>query len=63
MDIQDSSTRFIKKYNVQKIKECNRMLEFCNTEIYYLKERLKEIEKIKKNCETEISELYTKIEY
>ena len=55
--IENSSNKFIKNYNLQKIKECARMVDFCDKEIHYLEKRLNEIKTIKKNCKTEIFEL------
>ena len=47
-NIENSSNKFIKNYNLQKIKECARMVDFCDKEIHYLEKRLNEIKTIKK---------------
>ena len=55
--IKESATNYINKYNSEKVKECQKMVEFCDKEINYLEKRLNEIKTIKKNCKKEIYHL------
>lgn len=55
--ITNAAANYIDKYNLEKINECKKMVNFCDAEITYLENRLKEIKKIKKNCKSEIYNL------
>tara|TARA_B100001250_G_C19666918_1_gene729673 strand:+ start:625 stop:903 length:279 start_codon:yes stop_codon:yes gene_type:complete len=55
--IQNSANKFIKNYNNTKVKECKKMIDFCENEIIMLKKKINELDIIKKNCKSEVIRL------
>ena len=45
--VVNSANNYIDKYNKEKLTECMKMIEFCDTEIIKLKEQLIKLETIK----------------
>ena len=55
--VVNSANNYIDKYNKEKLTECMKMIEFCDTEIIKLKEQLIKLETIKKECKKEVYSL------
>ncbi len=54
---EDSTTIFINKYNHTKIKQCNKIIDFCENEINALQIKINKLERIKKDCKKEVYDL------
>jgi hypothetical protein len=55
--VVNSANNYIEKYNQEKLTECMKMVEFCDTQIIKLREQLIKLETIKKECKKEVYSL------